>query len=58
MKTISDHPLLIGELLRRAAERQERRRRLRSWLRRLFGLNEVTRHARISDTEIIYSPDR
>jgi hypothetical protein len=56
MKTISDHPLLIGEILRRAQERQERG----SWWKRMVGLERrpKTHVVAISATETIYSPNR
>lgn len=56
MKTISDHPLAIGELLRRADAREHRR----IFWRRLFGLERAPRThvARISAREVIYSPGR
>jgi hypothetical protein len=37
VKTISDYPLLIGELLRRAAVRQRKRRKWDRFLHRLSG---------------------
>jgi hypothetical protein len=36
MKTISDYPLLVGELLRRAEMRQKRRVKWNRIIRRLF----------------------
>jgi hypothetical protein len=36
MKTISDYPLLVGELLRRAEMRQKRRVKWNRLMRRLF----------------------
>ena len=37
MKTISDYPLLIAELLRRAAVRQQKQKKWDRFLRRLSG---------------------
>lgn len=37
IKAISDYPLLIGELLRRAAVRQQKRKKWDRFLRRLSG---------------------
>ena len=52
--TISDHPLLIGKLIKRFEERQERG----CWWKRLIGLERRPRThvATISPTEKIYSP--
>jgi hypothetical protein len=56
VKTLSDHPMLIGEILRRAKEREERG----CWWKRLIGLERRPRTnvAKIRGGETIYSPNR
>lgn len=58
-KLLSQHPLLIGQILARSAARSQRRNRLRQLRRFLLSplrlLRPIPRAAHISPTEVIYS---